>query len=230
MRYDLIVLALAFVAVLWWMYRRDRARTKAARAAFFAGCLDLFESCRVTQDDVDMPMLEGCYRGCAFRVEPIIDQINLRKLPSLWLLVTLRAPGPYRGILDFLVRPQNTEFYSPSAHLPVSVEPPAGWSAHASLRTDRPEDMPPAEVIGRHICFFDDVRAKEMLVTPRGVRLVYQANQARRSHYLVLRQAEFEELALAPDLLRDLMDRAIALHYDLERSAHGRAEATTRAA
>lgn len=215
MRYDLIALAVAFLAILIWMYRRDRARVRAARGGFFAGSLDLFQSYRVTQDGPDMPVLVGRYRDREFRIEPIIDHINLRKLPSLWLLVTLRAPLPYPGTLDLLVRPQNTEFYSPSAQLPVAIDPPPGWPVHAALRTDRPEAMPPASVLEEHLDFFDDPRAKELLVTPRGIRLVYQAAQAQRSHYLVLRQAEFEDLSLDPDLLKDLMDRAIALHDSL---------------
>lgn len=220
MRYELIALAVAFTAILWGIYARDRRRIRRLRAGLFERCRDLFESCRVTQDGIDVAVLEGRYRGHDFRVEPIIDHVNLRKVPSLWLLVTLRAPVPWRGALDLLVRPQNTEFYSPSAELPVALELPAGWPTHAALRSDRPDEAPPEAVIARHIGFFDDPRAKELVVAPRGVRLVYQADQARRSHYLVLRQAEFEKPALEPELLRGLMDRAIALHDDLVRSAH----------
>lgn len=220
MHLELIALAVLFVAALAWIYRRDRARVRAARAALFDRCLDLFDDRRLRQDAVDMPVLDGVYRGRAFRIVPIIDHINLRKVPSLWLLVTLRETVPYEGVLDFLVRPQNTEFYSPSADLPVMLPAQAGWPEHAALRTDRPDAAPPVDLVGRHIDFFDDPYAKELLIAPGGVRLVYQANQARRSHYLVLRQAEFEDLSLDPERLRALMDRAIALHDDLQRSVH----------
>lgn len=228
MRYDLIALAAGFLVILAWMYRRDRKRIRAERAGFFAGCLDLFRSYRVTQDGLDMPVLTARYRDRDFRIEPIIDHINLRKLPSLWLLVTLRAPSPYTGTLDLLVRPQNTEFYSPSGRLPVTIDLPAGWPTHATLRTDRPEAMPPAAALEEHLGFFNDPRAKELLVAPRGVRLVYQAEQARRAHYLVLRQAEFGDMRLAPDLLQDLMDRAIAIHDSLA-NAHERQAAAAAA-
>lgn len=223
MRMELIALAVVFAAILWWIYARDRARIKASRGGLFDGCRDLFESCAIAQDGVDMAVLDGRYRGHDFRILPIIDHVNLRKLPSLWLLVTLRERGPYEGAVDFLVRPQNTEFYSPSSSLPVALEIPPAWPAHATLRTDRRDAMPPLPLIGRHMGFFDDPKAKELLVAPLGVRLVYQADQGRRAHYLVLRQAEFEGLTVAPELLRDLMDRAIALHYDLQRSVHGQA-------
>ena len=227
MRYELVALAIAFAAIVWCTLARDRARIRRARGALFDACRDLFDPCRVVQDAVDIAVLDGCYRGRAFRIEPVIDHVNLRKLPVLWLMVTLREDGSQAGVLDFLVRPQNTEFYSPSAELPVAIAPPPGWPSHAALRTDRPEAMPPVDVVGRHIDFFEDPRAKELLVTPRGLRLVYQANQAKRSHYLVLRQAEFDDLVLDPGLLRNLMDRAIALHDDLVRDAErrGRREA-----
>lgn len=215
MRYDVLALALLLVAVLWLLHRRQRARVRRARGAIFDSVLSLFDRYRVTQDDVDFAVLEGRYRGYDVRLEPIVDHVALRKVPSLWLLVTLRAPVPFGGAFDLLARPQNVEFYSPSATLDHAIAPPPGWPEHASLRTDRPEAMPPQEIMANHIGFFADPKAKEMVVTPKGVRLVYQARQAERSQYLVLRQAEFAEVALAPETVRELLDRAVALYQDL---------------
>src|SRR3546814_8531601 len=66
---------------------------------------------------------------------------------------------------------------SPSASLDHAIASPAGLPEHASLRTDRPDAMPPQAVMARHMDFFADPKAKEMLVTPKGVRLVYQADR-----------------------------------------------------
>ena len=52
---------------------------------------------------------------------------------------------------------------------------------------------------------------KELVITPRGVRLVYQAAQAERAEYLVLRQAHFTNNKADPALVRTLLDRAIAI-------------------
>lgn len=90
--------------------------------------------------------------------------------------------------------------------------------------------MPPLDLIAPHMSFFDDPRAKELLITPHGLRLVYQADQAQRAHYLVLRQAAFTDLTLDPARLRDLMDRAIALYEDLKGTVHGQAQRTAEAA
>jgi hypothetical protein len=217
-RYDVIALALLFAGLLWYLHRRHRAQVRASRGSVFSECLALFERYRVTQDDVAFAVLEGRYHGYDVRVEPIVDQIALRKIPSLWLLVTLRAPVPFAGAFDLLARPQNVEFYSPSHTLDHAIALPDGWPAHASLRTDLPDAMPPREVMTRHIGFFADPRAKEMVVTPKGVRLVYQAAQAERSQYMVLRQAEFEAAPLQPELVQGLLDQAIALHTDLVRA------------
>ncbi len=221
MRYDVLALAVLFLAVLWHLHRRHRARVRGERGAIFDAALKLFDRYRVIQDDVDLATLEGRYRGYDVRLQPIVDHIAVRKLPSLWLLATVRAPVPFAGAFDFLARPQNVEFYSPSSLLDHAIAIPAGWPEHASLRTDRPDAMPPQAVMADHIGFFADPRAKEMLVTPNGVRLVYQVNQAERSQYLVLRQAEFANLPLSAELIRRLLDQAIALHEDLRRAGPG---------
>ena len=215
MRYEILALAVVFITVLWMMHRRHRAATKRTRTHFFDACLPLFESYRVTQDDIDFPILVGQYCGYSVRLEPIVDHVAVRKLPSLWLLVTIYGKVPYTGVLDLLARPLNTEFFSPSAGLDLAIEIPPGWPSHASLRTNAPAEMPPMHLLQSHIAMFDDPKTKELLVTPRGVRIVYQADQATRSHYLVLRQAEFKDAAVPAVLAQRLLDQAIAVHRTL---------------
>lgn len=217
MRYDALAVAalmgLALVSIHW----RTRRTIRRARAAMFDGCLPLLEAYRVTQDGLGFPILEGRYRGHDVEIQPVVDHVAVRKLPSLWLLVTVRGPVAYEGTLDFLVRPLNVEFFSPSGTLEKRLPVPPGWPQHAWLRTDDPERMPPVERVAPHIQFFEDPRAKELLVTPRGVRLVYQGKEGQRAHYAVLRQVEFGDIAVPPELARSLLDRALALHQDLEQ-------------
>ncbi|MBZ0155207.1 MAG: hypothetical protein K8I29_03210 [Alphaproteobacteria bacterium] len=186
----------------------------------FDSCIGLFDSYRLSQDSVYFPVLEGRYRGYGVRIELIADHIAVRKLPSLWLTVTLRGTVRYGGVLDLLVRPLNVEFFSPSALLEARLSVPPGWPQDAWLRSDRPDAMPPLEYIEPHVRFFHDPRAKELLITPRGIRLVYQAQEGVRAHYQVLRQVEFAGPPLSPRLLGSLMDRAIALYEDLKQEGH----------
>lgn len=220
MRYDVIALGAFLAVILWYMYRRHRRAVRFERRAMYDDCLELFESYRITQDDVAYPVLSGRYRGHRIKLNPIPDYMAFRKIPSLWLQVTVVADIPYEGTFDFLMRPANVEFYSPSWKLWTVLFPnPPGWPVEATLRTDDRENMPPIDLITPHIDLFDDLKSKELLITPRGVRIVYQADQARRSHYMVLRQLIFENFRLHPILVSKLLDRAIAIRDDLCRKA-----------
>lgn len=214
-RYDIAALCAVFIPALWIIYRRARARHVAVRAAYFDDCRSLFDDCRVSLQDTDFPVLEGRHGGHRFRLEPIVDHMAVRKLPSLWLRVSLLGDLPVPGVIDFLARPQNTEFYSPSANLPYTLRIPAGWPQHAMLRTDIDDPSLPIDLIAPHMHIFDDPRAKELLVTPRGVRIVYQASQGQRAYYLVLRRPEFGDPRLPPALALQLLEQAAAVYSSI---------------
>jgi hypothetical protein len=210
--YDIAALFAVFAVVLWLIYRRDRARKQAFRGAYFDDCSSLFDDCRVAQEGIEFPVLDGVYRGHRIRLEPVVDHMAVRKLPSLWLKVSLFGALPVAGTIDFLMRPQNTEFYSPSAGLPISLRIPASWPQHALLRTDIEDRSLPVEMLTPHMQIFDDEKTKELVVTPRGVRIVYQASQGERAYYMVLRQPEFGEARLPVALARRLLEQAIAVY------------------
>ena len=128
---------------------------------------------------------------------------------------TVYAAIPFGGGLDYLARPLGVEFYSPTDCFTVRLPVPEAWPAHAVLQTDNPADMPPLDVIEPHMALFQDQRAKELLVTPKGVRLVYQAAQAEQGPYQTLRLVRFPLEPLDPDLARALMDAAVGLVHDL---------------
>ena len=213
----IIIAAIAALgcAVLFRMQRSHRARSKAERGALFAPSYGLFDRYQVTQTGLLYPELSGRYRGLAFHLDAVVDTLTFRKVPVLWLRVSLLAPLPGLATFDVLVRSQNVEFYSPSNDLPHQLRPLPSWPADAMVRTDDPERLPDLAVIDRHMPVFDQKETKELLITPKGVRIVHMLEQARRAEYLVLRQAEFEKPQVAADTLRALMDRTIALHEDL---------------
>ncbi len=215
MRIDLLILIAAAVVALWLVYRRDERRHAADRRGIYDNCLHLFEAAEIAQDGVGFPVLSGRYRGRAFKLEPIADHIVFRKVPSLWLRATVFGAVPYAGAFDFLARPFNSEFWSPLWQFEHVLPIPPGWPEFAACRTDSPQEIPPVETLSRHAVLFDDPKMKELLVTPRGVRLVYQADQGQRSYYLVLRQLVFENAQLDPGLVSSLLDAAIAIHDDV---------------
>ena len=211
----IIALSGAGLAVLVAIYRRNRTAVRLRRAALFAPAYDLFDAYKVTQDRLDYPTLSGEYRGRKFHLDAIIDTLTFRKLPVLWLRVSLLAPLPGTAMLDILVRSQNAEFYSPANDLPHQLRPLPGWPADAMVRTDNPQRAPDLHLIDRHMSVFGRPATKELLITAKGVRLVHMLDQARRAEYLVLRQSEFDHARVDKELLRDLMDRTIMIHEDL---------------
>jgi hypothetical protein len=213
----IVVVAAAFagIAILTMMHRRNRAEVRRRRSALFAPAYDLFDSYRVVQDGISFPILEGQYRGHKFHLDAIVDTLTFRKLPVLWLRVSLLAALPGTAVLDILVRSQNTEFYSPGNDLPYALPGRPGWPADAVVRTDDPQRIPDLATIDRHMTVFQRPQTKELLVTAKGLRIVHMLDQARRAEYLVLRQAEFEQGTVDKERLRELMDRMIELHQDL---------------
>jgi hypothetical protein len=219
----LIALILAAALILARIYRRDRRRLRERRGALFSQCMHLLEAPQLRQQDLDYPVLTGRYGGYGVHIDAIVDHIAVRKVPSLWLRVSLIAPLPGMPTLDILMRAHNVEFFSPSNELPHRLDLPQGWPKDASVHTDDPDRLPASEILTPHMNFFDKPQAKEMLLTAKGVRLVFQASQADRLHYQVLRQADFENAVLAPEVLQDLLDRLVALHGDVAKALKARA-------
>lgn len=201
------------------LYRRERANERKKRARFFASCLDLFQTYRVVQENGAYPVLTGTYRGQDLRLEPVVDDMACRKVPVLWLKIAVLRPMPYRGVFDFLMRPLGTEVYSPSSHLDYDVTPPDSWPRPAILRSDAPELMPPLELVGPHIELFTDTNRKELVVTPKGVRLVCMIWQASRTHYLMLREIRFEETELDREVAAKYLDAAVAVVQSLAEAS-----------
>jgi len=199
-------------AALVLIHGRDRVARQAARAAIFDDCLSLFESVQARQQDGGgYPVLEGRYLGHEIRLEPVLDHLAWRKLPSLWLKATLLAPTAYAGVLDLIARPQGAEFYSPSGELPIRLPTPADWPAEVTVCADDQDASPPLDRIAQHMSLFEDPQMKELLVTPRGVRLVRQVWQGQRAEYLVLRQAKFPQSRLDPGVVSSLLKALTAL-------------------
>jgi len=203
-------LFLAALLVLPVLFVRDSARERRRRGDWFADVLPLLDSYRVVQQGKGWPVLTGRYRGADVRLEPVLDDMAWRKLPSLWLKATVLAPNPARGTLGLLVRARGGEFYSPTGEMMHRLVIPKVFPSDALLCSDCAETAPLLAVESQ-IDAFDDPRMKELVITPSGARLVYQAAQAERAEYLVLRQAHFVQDKGDAALIKSLLDRAMAI-------------------
>lgn len=215
-----IAVAAGLAAGLAVLNRREREASRAQRRTLFDGCFALFEHAALTQDDVAYPVLTGSYRDHSVRIEPIVDQVAFRQVPSLWLAVSVRQDLPVAGTFDLLARRANVEFWSQAGALPLCVRLPDDWPSHTSLKSDHDVSGSLLDALDPHVReLFSDPRSKELVVMPRGVRIVYQVQAADRSEYLVLRRATFRGAQVSAALLESLLERATTVCTDLMRGS-----------
>ena len=62
---------------------------------------------------------------------------------------------------------------------------------------------------------FDDPKVKELVLSPKGLRIVLLAEEADRGRYLIFRDAEMGQTPLAPARLSPILDRLAALRQDV---------------
>lgn len=206
---------------------RQARRAAAWRAGLLSECAARLDAARLGRDRAGFATLDGGHDGAPVAVRLIPEALVHRRLPQLWLSVSLRLPLPVEATLDVLRRPAGAEFYAP-ADLPRRFESPPGWPADTLVR-----GTPGAEALLRPIApiladILADPRIKEVLVTPRGLRLVVQAAEGGRGAYLLLRGSRFDLDHVAPALLDGTLDAARQLAHALSRTrsepiAHARA-------
>lgn len=207
-----IVLAAALSALLGIQYLRVAARHRRAPHEFFAEARDLIDQPQISAGKTaGSYLLKGTYRGHHVHVQAVSDTLSLRKLPSLWLLVTIPEPLPVGATFDMMMRPAGPTTFSNFDHLPETVPLPPGFPEEAVIRSNDPHHLLPPHLLAPVLPLFGDRRGKELLVSPKGVRVVIQVAEAMRVRYGVLRQADFGETRLDPDILRVILDRMISL-------------------
>ena len=217
MRIDVLIACLAAIAVLAWIYRRDKSRLERERAVLFDDVRGLLSDAEISRAAGEYPKLRGKYRGHDVSIDAVVDNIAVRKLPSLWLRVTVLTEIPYSGACDAMARAHNVEIFSPAGDMDHVLKLPAGWPDHLTVKSDDPGAMPPASRLTPHVAIFNDPWIKELLVSPRGVRIVRQAAQGSRAEYMVLRQAMFGPIKVPREQLAAMLDAAVALADDLKQ-------------
>lgn len=204
----------------------QRRREARWRAGLLNGCaVRLAEPC-LGRDRAGFATLRGQRAGAAVDVRLLPDTLVHRRLPQLWLRVTLRRPLAVGATLDVLRRPVGAEFYTPDA-LPIRHPVPETWPPDTLVRgTAGAADVlaRAAPALGRILA---DPRVKNVLVTPGGVRLTVQASQGARGRYLLLRESRFPLAGVGPELLdatlRDGLSLILSLSDPSSETRHAQA-------
>ncbi len=219
MRAAALLAAAACGGVLAWRWRRDQQAGLRWRAGLLEGAGAGLCDPRAGTDRAGMPTLSGQCDGLPVEIALILDAAGYRKLPVLWLSATCAASLQTGACFDALAREQGTEFFSPAADLPERMALPSSWPAHVSLRADREVELPDA-VVEAGAAFFASDESKELVISPRGVRLVRRVGEAQRPDYLVLRQARFELRRVEAGVVQGLAEAAVRLARRLSEPRH----------
>lgn len=205
------VLAAATAGVVLVLLRRAQAARAARRGAFLGAATVLFEQVRIELAATGFPRMAGRRGGAEFDIQVVPDTLSVRKLPALWVLVSLPGPLPVTGTLDVLLRPTGMETFTNFSRLPVQVQPPPGFPPDCAIRTDALGHAAFADALRAVMKAVDTDRLKEILITPAGVRLVFLAEEADRGRYLLFRDAEMGRDPMPPARLTPFLAAALAL-------------------
>ncbi len=214
----LIPLGLALAALgLWLGFRlmREASARSRARASYFSAAKALFDGGETRVQPTGFPRMTGRRDGLAFDLQAIPDTLTFRKLPALWVLVTLPEPLPLDATLDLMARPSGNEPFSKFTTLPQSLPTPPDLPKEVAIRSDDATRIPPQDLLARHADLFSDPSVKELVLSPKGLRIVILAEEADRGRYLIFREAEMGRTPLSPTRLAPLLDRLAAIREDV---------------
>jgi hypothetical protein len=216
-----ILLATLFGATALWLawatVQAHKAR-KIARARYFSAVEPLFTKVVTQIQPTGFARLTAHFDEAAFDLQAIPDSLTFRKLPALWVMLTLPAPVPVKATLDIMARPAGNETFSHFAQLPQSLPCPPSLPDGTALRSDDASGVPPLELIAPHLAVFGDPKVKELVISPKGLRLVILADEAERGRFLIFRDAEVGTSPLPAARLTPLISALIALRDTLAKA------------
>ena len=211
-----------------WIGKRaisDHRAALAKRRGLLDEAASLFPNARISFAPDHFPILVSRLEdGRQVRVELFADTMVTRRLPQLWLRVTLSEVSERgRPAIGALARPTGAEYYSLVHDLPEWIAPPE-TDASLLMRGDGRATVGQVERAATMFrSLFSDPSVKEAVISPRGTRVIRQAAQGERAAHMFLRQVRFAVATISVDLVQKAVSEAKALSQALSAS-----EATIR--
>jgi hypothetical protein len=199
-----ILIGLGLAGAVGALAAREHRLVRAARHSLLDRCASVVEGVEIRHGGDGFPSLVGSRRGRRVHVELIPDTMVLRRLPQLWVSVTLLDRVSDVPSLAVLVRPAGYEFYSLTGGLTYPLDPPAALPQEVLVRgSDARAEQLLRQLMPHFAASLADPRVKEIAVTGKGLRMIWQAGEGRRGEHLLLRQAVFDDADVqASDLAR----------------------------
>ncbi|TPM35202.1 hypothetical protein FJ967_21095 [Mesorhizobium sp. B2-3-4] len=202
-----------------WLARRSRERQAASLAAEQSAIRTVIaDAANVSDGAAGVITWEGSWQGLRVQARTIVDTLATRKLPARWLSVSITEKVAVAATFDMMMRPGSPTTFSNFDHLEHTLPKAPGFPPEAVLRTDRRGTRFPQGVIAGHLELFGEGRAKELLITPKGVRIVWLLAEAERARYGVFRQAAFGGAAIDPALIERLLTSLSKLRDAINRN------------
>ena len=186
-----------------------------ARAGYFSAVAALFDAPASRIEPSGFARMAGRWQGLAFDLQAVPDTLTYRKLPTLWVMVTLTEPQPVAGEMHIMARPGQTDIFSRFGEMPVSIIPPPGFPEHCAIRCDNAANLPPISVVAAQAALFSNPAVKELVISPKGLRLVVLGEEAERGRYLIFRDAEMGRAPFPAARLLPHLETLAALRQDL---------------
>lgn len=202
---------------LTWLALRDHKALRETRVSLLDDCARLFDRYALTHGGDSFPRLSGRCGQHNVDVRLISDTMTIRRLPQLWLQVTVLDRLKDADGVAVLVRPSGYEFYSLTTAFHHVIETPPSFPEEVIVRGETPRAAKRFEKLAPSIAaILSDPRVKEIAVTRQGLRIIRQADEGRRGEYLLLRQAVFDQAAVSADQLKAMMDEIETLRAATE--------------
>jgi hypothetical protein len=215
-----LVVAAALAALLVRQYMCENAKRADQGRVLFGAVLSLFDDPQVERTSTaGVWTLTGRYRNHTFQLKTIVDTLATRKLPSLWLMVTLPEPQPVTATTNMMMRAAGVTSFSNFDFLPYTLVLPPGFPEQATLRSDVSSG---GDIISRmdvYLEMFHNGQGKEFLISPKGLRIVVQLAEGDRARYGVFREANFEGTFVDVDVATRIMGNLINLRNDIHAHA-----------
>jgi hypothetical protein len=197
--------------------RKDAAQLAHKTEGLFADVIPLLAEVTSSHgESAGSWRVKGIHDGNTFQLRSIIDTLATRKLPSLWLQVTLAKPQPIDVTVDIMRRPNGPTTFSNFDFLPHSLRTASTLPEDAVIRSD--SDDPSTEildVVARNANVFSIPRMKELLISPNGLRVVLQVSEGDHLRHGVFRQADFGDAKIDVTLVKLAMAALLAIDANL---------------
>jgi hypothetical protein len=218
----LLLFCILGVAILAALARKELREDLRQRRALLDEAAGLLDDAKVTVGSDGYPRLSGLAAdGSRISLEVVADSLVPRRLPQLWLKLTLLAPqATARPSIGVLARPVGTEFYSRVLGLPDTIAPSFASDFPLLMRGRGATEAAIEHTSDLFRTLFADPALKEIVITPRGAGTVRQIAEGDRGAHVLYRQMRFPVKQVSRELVRNALAELRLLNAALDPSPH----------